>query len=32
MNSEINGKYLEEFNTLTMVKFKKIEDEIVEIS
>ena len=32
MNAEINGNYLEEFNTLAMVKFKKIEDEIVEIS
>ena len=32
MNAEINGEFLEEFNTLKMFKFKKIEDEIVEIS
>lgn len=32
MDAEINGEYLEDFSTLTMVKFKKIEDEIVEIS
>ena len=32
INAEIRGKYLEEFNTLTMVKFRKIQDEIIEIS
>ena len=32
MDAEINGEYLEDFSTLTMVKFKKIDDEIVEIS
>ena len=32
MDAEIIGEYLEEYNTLKMVKFKKIEDEIFEIS
>ena len=32
MDAEINGEYLEDFSTLTMVKFKKIDDEIFEIS
>ena len=31
-NAKLNGIYLEESNTLTMVKFRKIEDEIFEIS
>ena len=31
LNAEIKGEYLEEFNTLTMVKFKKTDDEILEI-
>lgn len=32
IDAEISMPYLEEFCTLKMVKFKKIEDEIVEIS
>ena len=31
MNAEIEKKYLIDFPTLTMVKFKKIDDEIIEI-